>query len=106
VLLGCKHYSSPVDMWSVGCIFAEMYIKKPIFAGNGEIQQLYQIFKLLGTPNEELWPGLSTHKYWHGHKYPQYCPRDLSEALPNMDKHGLDLLSVSCCMLDNLLSYF
>jgi hypothetical protein len=57
--------------------------------------------RLLGTPNEEMWPGLATHKYWHGHKYPQWSPGDLSEVVPNMDSHGLDLLSVSCCIIHN-----
>ena len=50
VLLGGSHYSTPVDIWSVGCIFAEMARKQPLFPGDSELQQLLHIFKLLGTP--------------------------------------------------------
>ncbi|CAI5718983.1 unnamed protein product [Peronospora destructor] len=58
LLLGAKKYSTAVDMWSVGCIFAEMLLMKPLFAGRGELDQTDQIFKLLGAPNEHNWPGV------------------------------------------------
>ena len=45
VLLGSQRYSCPVDMWSVGCIFAEMVTKKPLFHGDSEIDQLFRIFR-------------------------------------------------------------
>ena len=64
VLLGSTHYSTPVDMWSVGCIFAEMVRKAPLFPGDSEFQQLLHIFKILGTPNERLWPGVSKFRDW------------------------------------------
>jgi cell division cycle 2-like protein len=44
-------------MWSVGCIFAEFMSKKPLLPGKSEHEQLDMIFKLLGTPTEEVWPG-------------------------------------------------
>ncbi|CAK4683742.1 hypothetical protein LEN26_013079 [Aphanomyces euteiches] len=59
LLLGMTHYSTAVDMWSVGCIFAEMILLTPLFMGRGEIDQLDQIFKLLGPPTEENWPGVN-----------------------------------------------
>ena len=46
VFLTLQEYSTPVDMWSVGCIFAEMMLQKPLFQGKGEIDQLNQIFKV------------------------------------------------------------
>uniref|UniRef100_A0A453RK35 [RNA-polymerase]-subunit kinase n=1 Tax=Aegilops tauschii subsp. strangulata TaxID=200361 RepID=A0A453RK35_AEGTS len=58
VLLGATHYSTPVDMWSVGCIFAELITTTALFPGDSEVQQLLHIFKLLGTPNEDVWPGV------------------------------------------------
>lgn len=59
LLLGSKIYSTPLDMWSVGCIMAEMLLGKPIFPGEGEIDQISKIFKIIGAPSEELWPGYS-----------------------------------------------
>ncbi|KAJ3220395.1 Cyclin-dependent kinase 11A [Dinochytrium kinnereticum] len=57
LLLGAKDYSTAVDMWSLGCIFAELVNKEPMAPGRSEIDQLNKIFKLLGTPNEKIWPG-------------------------------------------------
>ncbi|KAL1458198.1 hypothetical protein WDU94_008365 [Cyamophila willieti] len=59
LLLGCKEYSTPIDMWSVGCIFAEFLCMEPLFTGKSEVEQLSRIFKTLGTPNEKIWPGYS-----------------------------------------------
>ena len=50
ILLGSKTYSTPVDVWSIGCIFAEMLNHKPLFPGDSEIDQLYKIFQVMGTP--------------------------------------------------------
>ncbi|XP_052760285.1 cyclin-dependent kinase 11B-like isoform X3 [Mya arenaria] len=58
LLLGCKEYSTPIDMWSVGCIFAEFLVMQAIWQGKSEIDQLQKIFKDLGTPTEKIWPGL------------------------------------------------
>ncbi|KAF4026320.1 hypothetical protein G4228_018371 [Cervus hanglu yarkandensis] len=49
-------YATPVDMWSVGCIFAEMFRRKPLFCGNSEADQLGKIFDLIGLPPEDDWP--------------------------------------------------
>lgn len=45
ILLGASRYSCAIDMWSVGCIFAEMAMKKPLFQGDSEIDQLFRIFR-------------------------------------------------------------
>lgn len=57
LLLGQKQYSTPIDMWSVGCVFAELLTMKPLFPGKSEIDQINKIFKELGTPNDKIWPG-------------------------------------------------
>lgn len=59
LLLGSQTYSTPLDVWSVGCIFAEMLLVKPLFPGEGEVDQISKIFRLLGAPSEERWPGYS-----------------------------------------------
>nr|CDS31108.2 cyclin dependent kinase 11B [Hymenolepis microstoma] len=59
LLLGSKSYSTAIDMWSVGCIFAEFLLQRPLFPGKGEVDQVNMIFRDLGTPNERIWPGVS-----------------------------------------------
>eukprot|EP00850_Spirogloea_muscicola_P017657 SM000154S01392 [mRNA] locus=s154:108273:110487:+ [translate_table: standard] len=90
VLLGATHYSTPVDMWSVGCIFAELAHKAPLFPGDSELQQLLHIFKVLGTPKENTWPGVSRLRDWH--EFPQWQPQDLTEVVKGLDPAGIDLL--------------
>ncbi|KAJ0544252.1 putative protein-serine/threonine kinase CMGC-CDK-PITSLRE family [Helianthus annuus] len=59
LLLGMKNYSTAIDMWSVGCIMAELLSGKPLFDGNKEVEQIDKIFRTLGTPNESIWSGYS-----------------------------------------------
>ncbi|KAK1349172.1 cell division control protein 2-like [Heracleum sosnowskyi] len=91
VLLGTTHYSTAVDMWSVGCIFAEMARRQALFPGDSEFQQLLHIFRLLGTPSEKQWPGVSSLRDWH--VYPRWEPQNLARAVPSLDADGVDLLS-------------
>ncbi|WWC97496.1 hypothetical protein V866_004379 [Kwoniella sp. B9012] len=60
LLLGAKEYTTSVDIWSIGCIFAELMQGEPLFPGKGEIDQINRIFQLLGRPNDELWPEYSS----------------------------------------------
>ncbi|CAL8106091.1 unnamed protein product [Calicophoron daubneyi] len=59
LLLGTKQYTCPIDLWSVGCIFAEFLLQRPLFPGKGEMDELNIIFRDLGTPTERIWPGVS-----------------------------------------------
>lgn len=91
VLLGYPRYATPVDMWSIGCIFAEMATKKPIFHGDSEIDQLFRIFRTIGTPTEDIWPGvtsLSTYKA----TFPCWKQNILRSIVPQLDDTGAELL--------------
>ena len=57
LLLTLKQYTPAIDLWGVGCIFAEMYERKPILEGKTDIDQCVRIFQLVGSPNEESMPG-------------------------------------------------
>ncbi|CAK9296827.1 unnamed protein product [Gordionus sp. m RMFG-2023] len=57
LLLGASRYSTHIDTWSVGCLFAELLTLEPAFRGKSEVDQLNKIYKDLGTPNETIWPG-------------------------------------------------
>ena len=52
VLLRTTNYSSPIDLWAVGCIIAELYTLQPLFPGRSEIDQIFRICSILGTPDK------------------------------------------------------
>ena len=56
LLFGSRYYGSGVDIWSVGCIFAELMLRIPYLPGESDMDQLKTIFRALGTPTEEEWP--------------------------------------------------
>lgn len=65
-------------------------MQTPLLPGDSEWQQLLHIFKLLGTPNEEVWPGVNQLKDWH--QFPQWAPQDLSTTFPSLCPEGIDLM--------------
>nr|Q38772.2 RecName: Full=Cell division control protein 2 homolog A [Antirrhinum majus] len=91
ILLGSRHYSTPVDVWSVGCIFAEMVNQRPLFPGDSEIDELFKIFRVMGTPNEETWPGVTSLPDFKS-AFPKWPAKELAAVVPNLDASGLDLL--------------
>ncbi|KAJ3378177.1 Cyclin-dependent kinase catalytic subunit [Entophlyctis sp. JEL0112] len=92
ILLGSRHYSAAVDMWSIGCIFAELALKQPLFPGDSEIDEIFRIFRVLGTPDEEIWPGVSQLPDYKS-TFPQWRPKPLTEVVPTLDRYGIELLA-------------
>lgn len=91
ILLGGRQYSTGVDMWSIGCIFAEMATRKPLFPGDSEIDEIFKIFRILGTPNEDIWPGVTTLPDFKT-SFPKWSRKSLADHVPTLDEHGIDLL--------------
>ena len=92
IMLGQKQYSLPVDIWSIGCIFAEMAMKKPLFMGDSEIDQIFKIFQLLGTPDETTWPGITQIKDFKP-TFPKWKSQPIAKKVSGLDSLGLDLLA-------------
>ena len=91
VLLGLP-YATSVDLWACGCIIAELYLRRPLFEGRYETDQLDKIFAVIGTPSEEEWPkeaALVRSNFAHR------GGRDLADVIPELDDEGKDLLKVS-----------
>lgn len=80
LLLGCKKYSPKIDMWSVGCIIAEMFRRDGLLkGGDSEASQLNLIFQACGHPNAKDWPSISQDcPLW-----PNFEPRAGETPLPN-----------------------
>jgi len=91
VLLGGKRYSCGIDTWSIGCIFAEMASKKPLFQGDSEIDELFKIFQKLGTPDNESWKGVEEFPEYKS-VFPRWKKKDLSTIVKGLDERGIDLL--------------
>ncbi|RWS03433.1 cyclin-dependent kinase 17-like protein, partial [Dinothrombium tinctorium] len=92
VLLGSTEYTTAIDMWGVGCIFFEMSSGWPLFPGSTVEDELHLIFRTLGTPTEETWPGITKNHEFLSYKFPHYYPEPLVNRVPRLDNEGLDLL--------------
>ncbi|XP_054979320.1 cyclin-dependent kinase 16 isoform X1 [Sorex araneus] len=93
ILLGSTDYSTQIDMWGVGCIFYEMATGRPLFPGSTVEEQLHFIFRILGTPTEETWPGILSNEEFKTYNYPKYRPEALLSHAPRLDSDGADLLN-------------
>lgn len=82
-------------MWSVGCIFAEMCTRKALFPGDSEIDEIFKIFRLLGTPDEDTWPGVTSFPDYKS-SFPKWERVDTSRMVPELEQAGCHLLEVCC----------
>merc|ERR1719397_722749 len=92
VLLGSPKYSCPLDVWSLGTIFAEMLNRKPLFQVDSEIDQLFRIFRVLRTPTEQIWPGVTSFPDFKS-TFPMWNTFNLKGSMKKtVDSKALDLL--------------
>ena len=98
LFFGDSYYGNKIDIWSIGCVFAELIIGKPIFKANNELGTLSNIIEIIGCPSEEKWPGVS--------QLPNYLPftggefklgKMLEEG--GLSKGGIDIVT-KMLMLD------
>jgi serine/threonine protein kinase len=94
VLLGGPEYSTPIDIWALGCIFFEVVTKKALIMGETETEQINRMFRILGTPTEKDWPGISAFKKYDEQTVPNLKKESLKELFSELylDDLGIDLL--------------
>ena len=99
ILLGAKLYSVPVDLWSIGCVIGEMATGAPLFAGDSEIDTIFKIFQKLGTPSEQVWPGVGELPEYKA-SFPNWLPRgwaQIRNTKQQVGTDGIDLLEKLMC---------
>ena len=100
ILLGAKLYSVPVDLWSIGCVIGEMATGAPLFAGDSEIDTIFKIFQKLGTPSEQVWPGVGELPDYKA-SFPKWPPRGWAQIRNTKQQVGTDGID----LLENLMCY-
>ncbi|MBA0799509.1 hypothetical protein Gohar_010021 [Gossypium harknessii] len=93
LLMGSTSYEVSVDLWSVGCVFAEVLMGKPILKGRTEVEQLHKIFKLCGSPPDDYWKKL---KLPHSTMFKPQHPYEscLQQRCKDIPSTALDLLEI------------
>jgi len=93
LLFGSRNYDQGVDLWAIGTIFGELINTTPLFPGISDIDQIYCVFKILGTPSKESWPDMETLPDYNKIQFPDMEAIPFNEIFPNASPDELDLLS-------------
>ena len=93
VLMRSPNYNSPIDIWAVGAIMAELYTLRPLFPGTSEPDEIFKICSVLGTPTTQTWDeGLRLAKRM-GFKYPKFVTTPLENLVRNASPEAIQLMT-------------
>ncbi|VIO97151.1 Uncharacterized protein BM_BM9760 [Brugia malayi] len=93
ILLRSTSYNSPIDIWALGCIMAELYMLRPLFPGTSELDQLFKIITILGTPNKDDWPEGYQLAVAMNFKFQQCVPIPFATIVNSVGDDGLQLMT-------------
>ncbi|XP_039087750.1 serine/threonine-protein kinase MAK isoform X2 [Hyaena hyaena] len=93
VLLRSSVYSSPIDVWAVGSIMAELYTLRPLFPGTSEVDEIFKICQVLGTPKKSDWPEGHQLASSMNFRFPQCVPINLKTLIPNASHEAIQLMT-------------
>ncbi|XP_029041473.1 serine/threonine-protein kinase ICK isoform X3 [Osmia lignaria lignaria] len=92
VLLHSTTYNSPIDIWAVGCIMAELYTFRPLFPGKSEIDEIFKICSVIGTPERDDWPEGYQLAAAMNFKFPNFTRTSLNVLIPNASQEAVILM--------------
>ncbi|CAG9539291.1 unnamed protein product [Cercopithifilaria johnstoni] len=93
VLLRSTSYNSPIDIWALGCIMAELYMLRPLFPGTSELDQLFKIITILGTPSKDDWPEGYQLAIAMNFKFQRCVPIPFAAIVNSVGDDGLKLMT-------------
>lgn len=96
VLLQTSSYTPAIDMWAVGAILAELFTLCPLFPGESEIDQLYKIRCVLGTPEWALFPDARNVTQLMNLRFPVVMPANLADLIPHASLEAINLIKQLC----------
>ena len=83
LLFASRHYDLAVDVWSAGAVLAELLALHPLFPGNNDIDQIYRVFQVMGSPSPESWPGAEALPDFSKISFPNLPPVDFRLLMPH-----------------------
>lgn len=92
VLLRSTNYSAPIDVWAIGCIMAELYALKPLFPGSSEMDEIFKVCQVLGTPSKGDWPEGHQLASQMNFRWPQVAGVGLRAKVPNASSEAMQLM--------------
>mmetsp|Transcript_52210 Transcript_52210/g.59662 ORF Transcript_52210/g.59662 Transcript_52210/m.59662 type:complete len:523 (-) Transcript_52210:909-2477(-) len=92
ILLRSTNYNSPIDIWAIGCMMAELYTLRPLFPGSSENDQIYKICSILGTPKQNEWPEGHRLAAQMNFTFPSFVPTALTSIIQNAGQDAIDIM--------------
>ena len=92
ILLRSTAYNSPIDLWALGTMMAELYNLRPLFPGTSEIDMIFKVVAVLGTPQKHAWPNAHKLAKAMSFSFPQMVATSLETLIPGASAAGVDLM--------------
>jgi len=84
LLFASRNYDLSIDIWSLGAVIAELFSLSPLFPGNNDIDQMFRVFQVMGSPNEDVWPGVQQLPDYCKISFPGMVPQSLRILIPRL----------------------
>ena len=95
ILLRSTNYNSPIDIFAIGAIMAELYMLRPLFPGQNETDMMYKICAVLGSPSKSDWPEGYKLASQIGFTFPKFVATSLATIIPNASEEAIDFMTVA-----------
>ena len=92
LLFASRRYNTAVDIWSIGVVTVELLLLSPLFPGNNDIDQLYRVFQIMGSPNLQSWPDVKELPDYEKVSFPDMSPLDPRLLLPHAHEDDLSYI--------------